>query len=769
MKTSAMTVDKHSTNTSVAVLKSVIVGILSFVFGGAKIFSAISPFAVAFVACLPIKYAITASVGTIIGVFLFAQTSYRFFYISAILIVLGVKVCLAKITKHKIKPAFLSLIAISSMSLCTIFYNMTNNVSMVDLMLMIVEIALCGCFAYFFSISSDALLRKRANPILSYIQLTSIGIAFICTICSLSRYTIINVNIGVILGVLAIYILMCRYGILGASIGSIIVAIALNLYSIEMLEFTGLLIIAGFVAGVFSPLGKFGQLSAFILVSTFYMLLLGAPVVLSYRLIDIFIATALFVIIPQRFMMLLAKKDTPLTNKTISSRVMQTGISSKLDYAAQTISDLEHELETISTKFSDIDYNSITGISDFAANTVCKGCTCALDCWDKNYNETMDAFNPIIENLKINNSVELKDIPRYLADKCCKPEKLTAAINVYYTNYISKQATKRQISEARKMVFEQFHSMSDMLLEVSEEIGEINNYDEVISRNVMSAFTKIESTPLQVISAIDRFGRTTVEIYTDNMIKTSPSVLCAAISNAANKIFDLPSITIINNKSKVSFFEKASYTVDFSVQQSCYAENQICGDSFEHFVDSKGYYYFLLSDGMGNGKRAAIDSVMTCSLMTKLIKAGFGIESAIKLINSSLLVKSTDESLSTIDMAKIDLYTGNVEFLKAGATASYVDVGGDVKRIESTSLPIGIIQGVETERKMITLKDKDIIVLVSDGATAFGDGYIIDEIKRNSHSSAKDISVKLCYEAKQRMTEHQDDITVIVIKLEKGI
>ncbi len=555
---------------------------------------------------------------------------------------------------------------------------------------------------------------------------------------------------------------------MGASIGSIIVAIALNLYSIQMLEFTGLLIIAGFLAGVFSPLGKFGQLSTFIMVSTFCMILLGAPVLLSYRLIDIFLATALFVIIPQRTMMLI-NSDTTIKSNSISSRVMQSGISSKLDYAADTIKDLQNELETISTKFNDIDYNNILGVSDFAANSVCKGCTCALDCWDTNYNDTVDAFNPVIQKLKINNSIDQENMPRYLANKCCKLDKLIAAINVYYTSFLSKQNSKRQVCEARKMVFEQFNSLADMLCEVSEEIGEINNYDEVISRNVMSAFTKIESTPLQVISAVDRFGRTTVEIYTDNMIKTSPTVLCEAISNAANKLFDLPSITIVNNKTKIAFFEKANYTIDFSVQQSCFAENQICGDSYEYFVDAKGYAYLLLSDGMGKGKRAAIDSVMTCSLMAKLIKAGFGIESAIKLINSSLLVKSTDESLSTIDMAKIDLYTGKVEFLKAGATTSFVDISGDVKKIESSSLPIGIIQGVECERKLITLRDNDIIVIVSDGATASGEGYIVDEIKRSSHKSAKDISVKICYEAKQRMTEHQDDITVIVAKLQKGI
>ncbi len=139
MKTKAIEVERHTAD-AIAAAKAIIVGILSFIFGGATIFSAISPFGVAFVACLPIKYAITASVGTIISVFLFTQTSYTGFYVTAILLVLGVRLCIAKVTKLKIKPAFLSVIAITAMSFCAIFYNFVNKVSMVDLLLMCIEV-----------------------------------------------------------------------------------------------------------------------------------------------------------------------------------------------------------------------------------------------------------------------------------------------------------------------------------------------------------------------------------------------------------------------------------------------------------------------------------------------------------------------------------------------------------------------------------------------------------------------------------------------------
>ncbi|MEG1028368.1 MAG: SpoIIE family protein phosphatase, partial [Oscillospiraceae bacterium] len=240
------------------------------------------------------------------------------------------------------------------------------------------------------------------------------------------------------------------------------------------------------------------------------------------------------------------------------------------------------------------------------------------------------------------------------------------------------------------------------------------------------------------------------------------------LSNAAQKEFDLPEITRVCNKTKITLYEKANYSIDFYGEQVCVEGNDICGDCFEYFVDAKGYAYCILSDGMGNGKRAAIDSVMTCSILLKLIKAGFGLKSSLKLINSSLLVKSTDESLATIDLVKIDLYTGQTEFYKAGAATSYLSTKGTLVKINNDSLPIGIINDVNLKQKCIKLQTNDIILMVSDGVVENGDDWILMELASNSHLKAKEISQKILFEATKRNNEkNHDDLTVIAIKLKK--
>lgn len=750
---------------SLEIIKAALCGVLSLAFGQGAIFGVIAPFSAAFVAAMPAKYLPTAAIGTVLSLFLFSPRGVSGFKIAAIFFVVLMRYLLAKMTARRIKAPLNALVAVSGALLTTIVRVQLVKYTPLDMALLGIEVVLTGCFAYFFTISSNFILNPRTSPVLSYVQLISAAMFYISALCSLTSITIFNVNIGVALGVVCLSLITVRWGITGASIGSIITAISFALCSPEFIEFAGILIIAGFLAGAVSPMGKLFQFSAFILVSSFCALLLGAPSFLIYREIDSFIAAAIFVIIPKK---ITAHFQLSGGSDGISSVLIQKNAEIKLKFACNTVRDLKAELCSIASRFEKIDYNNLGSIADSVSGTVCKGCSRALDCWDNLYNETADAFNNLTARLKAAGNIGEEDLPRLLSDRCCKPTAVITAVNNYYSAFLSRQSTKRHISESRRIVFEQFSSLADMLYELSEEIGQINGYDESAARQAGTAFKKIECEPLQVVCALDKNSRMVVEIYTDNVLKTSEEILCEAISNACDRIFELPEISFAGGQTRLAFYEKAHYGVDFSVQQICRGGNEVCGDKFEHFCDSSGYSYFMLSDGMGSGSRAAVDSTMTCSIMSKLLHAGFGIDAAMKLINSSMTVKSTDESLSTIDVARIDLYTGEVKLYKAGAAESLALLGGELFRHSSTTLPIGIIGGVECEEFDFCMKNGDTLLMMSDGATAArGDGFAVDLLKRRPQLSVKDLAASICREAKEENSGQGDDITVAAIRLNR--
>ncbi len=78
-------------------------------------------------------------------------------------------------------------------------------------------------------------------------------------------------------------------------------------------------------------------------------------------------------------------------------------------------------------------------------------------------------------------------------------------------------------------------------------------------------------------------------------------------------------------------------------------------------------------------------------MLERLLEAGFDDEFAVKTANLILLLRSPGESFATLDVATLDMVTGEVQFIKAGSPASFIKRGGrQVKVIES---PLLFLQG----------------------------------------------------------------------------
>ena len=131
--------------------------------------------------------------------------------------------------------------------------------------------------------------------------------------------------------------------------------------------------------------------------------------------------------------------------------------------------------------------------------------------------------------------------------------------------------------------------------------------------------------------------------------------------------------------------------------------------------EADGRYYMILSDGMGSGREAALTSGITVSLLERLIRSGAGMETSLKLLNQ--IIRSTGrECSSTVDIAEIDLTTGEARFIKSGAAPSFVLRDGSIFRLQSKTVPIGILRALDAELIRFEVREGDTVVMVSDGA-----------------------------------------------------
>ena len=176
----------------------------------------------------------------------------------------------------------------------------------------------------------------------------------------------------------------------------------------------------------------------------------------------------------------------------------------------------------------------------------------------------------------------------------------------------------------------------------------------------------------------------------------------------------------------------------------------------------------VLSDGMGSGGRAAVDSALAAGLTVRLRKAGFGYESMLKMINTALMAKSEDESLATLDIVDINLFSGEARLLKAGAGASLLYSGGRVSRMDESSLPLGILRELTFAETVDRLTDGDLLITMSDGVSNEGLTWVEDLIKEYENTTPLgELAESIAQQARERQGDDHDDITVIVAQMQK--
>ena len=196
------------------------------------------------------------------------------------------------------------------------------------------------------------------------------------------------------------------------------------------------------------------------------------------------------------------------------------------------------------------------------------------------------------------------------------------------------------------------------------------------------------------------------------------------------------------------------------------------GDSYSFGKNKVGEYVTLISDGMGSGPEAGLESEAAVELIEKFMEGGFSESTMLNTVNAIMGMKfSEDEKFTTLDMNSIDLYTGDTSFIKIGGVMSFVKSGNEVEVIDSVELPFGILDKIKVEPVKMNVKKGDIIVSISDGVidvdkNNLGDYSWIVEYLKNSPTNPEVISREIIDRAK-KMNEGKvlDDMTVIASKV----
>lgn len=731
------------------------------------VFGKYAPFGVAAAAAAPYSSLWSVILGSIAGYLLPSSASVPVHYIAGVLAAAAIRWTLNDLVKLRSHPAFAPVTAFLPVFATGMAIIFVNGSSTATVAMYVAESLLAAGAAYFFTRACALVESGRQAGEMTAQEIACMVFSGGIILLTLSGLTIGPIALGRVLAIVAILFAARFGGVAGGSVTGIAAGILFSLSTSGLNYLSGAYAFGGLMAGMFSPLGRLASVSAFILSNAVASLQVGNQTAVINGLYEVMAATVFYMVIPPRL-------GAPLigmfsrTDDVSRANGLRRSIIMKLDYAARALGSVSEMVDDVSGKLSSACAPDINGVYKKAMDDVCGNCGLKVYCWERNYNDSMNALNDLTDKLRKNVSVDRADFNAQFSSHCSRLNLLVNAVNSHYREFMIRDAAESRAQQVRNMVSDQFLTTSNMLEDMAGELELYERFDFTAAQKVAEVLRQSGIVPLDVNCRTDRFDRMSIEITAAPVetARVNKAELTAEISRACGRSFQQPCISAAKGKCRIQMSEQPVFRVQTGCAQHCSGNAQFCGDSWECFSDGNGRQIAMISDGMGSGGRAAVDGAMACGIMSRMIRAGIGYDAALKIVNSALLVKSGDESLSTIDLASIDLFTGNVEFMKAGAPISILRRNGRAVKVDAPSLPIGILNDTKFTKSADALEEDDLLVLLSDGALAAGEEWVLHLIERWDGRIPQELAEELVTQAMTRRSDgHDDDITALVVRM----
>lgn len=365
--------------------------------------------------------------------------------------------------------------------------------------------------------------------------------------------------------------------------------------------------------------------------------------------------------------------------------------------------------------------------------------------------------------------------------------KIVKAIN--YSYKISKMnfIWKKKLDESKKTVSSQLKGVSEAISKMAEDIDRKEKEDkEEFTDKKQEILKLLEQKEIEVRNIEikqNSAGRYIVEAYTDicdNLDGTECNIrkICKIISKVLdqNMIMQKQECGLRLDKSmcKFTYISDDKYHIQIGTAKSTKDDSPVSGDSSLETRLDDGKYLLALSDGMGSGPEAMKSSKIAIKMLERLLTAGFEKDVSLQLINSTLSANTEEDMYATLDIEILDLFNGNMEFIKNGACPTYIKRGNEVQLLKSMTLPTGIVNENDLVVYDYDLEDGDIIVMCTDGIIDSNKEYLnkhlwlkylLEDMETTDAQQIADIILKEAID--NDFGNQKDDMSVIVARINK--
>ncbi|NLY60240.1 MAG: stage II sporulation protein E [Clostridiales bacterium] len=685
---------------------------------------------------------------------------------------------------------FLAFMTASILSLISLVYKaiIPGGILFYDYMLTAFEAAIVFALVYVFDNVLSAVLDVKKRRILSNEELISIGIFAALIIAGMWEVVTFNLSLRNILSILFIIIAAHIGGVgLGAAMG-ILMGLVLSMAAQPDPILIAVLGVCGLIAGTFREMGKIFTGLTFLLANALMSFYISSSTVTIVSFREILASSILLVLIPQKALSHLRQF---LDYSLMRFREQNFYINKMQELTVGRLGEFSRVFKELSAAFGNISQKARTGQDDIAklfdiiSSQVCHSCALYSSCWERDFCSTYKEMFDMVTILESEGVLEKKDIKGQLANKCINMDKLLESIYQVYGIYKSNLKWKSKIEECRQLVAQQLEGVSTVVEQLARELDISIEFKKDLEEAVTIELDKAGIRVKEVLVIQKSNGSMEVNIRKDS---------CSGRRDCTRKIQKIVSRTIgrrmtpsqtpctalSKGECMLNLVEAKEFQVSTGIARKAGQSSGICGDSYSFNPLADGKYMLALSDGMGIGSKAADESRAVISLLENFLEAGFDMDTTIRSINSTLLLRSQDEIFATVDLCLLDLISGNADFVKIGAVSTFIKRKDYVEVVKASSLPIGILDNVQPEAVSLKLRDEDMIIMITDGVldnTAKGKeaerwlAGIIDSLDTRNPQEMADYIMEsvLKMETGDRSKAFGDDMTIMATRVWKPI
>ncbi|MDK2934737.1 MAG: stage sporulation protein [Clostridiales bacterium] len=767
--------------------RNILINLTAFMLGRATILSGITPFGLPFYAAVFTGevYSILIGISIAIGLMTVGIGIMSLKYITAMILFIGFNL----VNKNKLmeKTFFTALTAAGSLFICGMVLVVTQGYLLYDMLMLLFESFICFVMVFIFRTGLPIFTQRIERRILSNEEIISLSILLGLVILG---FTDVRFPGGLSLrNILCIFVLLVfslKHGVGVAASTGVSIGLINSIASPSVFNVIGSYAFSGLVAGIFRTFGKIGVSLGFILANAILTIYINGSTEVLINIYDIFIAIILLSILPAKTLdyvgEFLNKNPNKLINrKTYSRRIKEVTVD-KLNAISKSFEQLANTFNSIAQKKTMVNNNDVASLFDQVADRVCKDCGLCLSCWEREFHNTYQVMFKILEKLEAKGHIDEKDLPRFFADRCIRVEDFVNSINNMFEICKVNLIWHNKVGESRGLVSLQLQGVAKIIANLANEITIDLQFDEDLERELMVALDKEGIATKDIIVLENSNKKYEVEIIfkacggTRKCVKNAVPVISKVLGRKMTKQDSVCGLRRGESTCSVKYIEEEVYRVAIGISRAKKQGQAECGDNYSFMQLKDGKYILALSDGMGSGKKASRESSATIALLEQFLDSGFDKDTAVKLINSVLILKSPEDSFTTIDLSVVDLYNGHVEFVKIGAASTFIKRQDRIEVVKSTSLPVGILNHIDMELSSKTVADGDYIIMMSDGVldskadAVKKEEWVKDVLSGMNTKNPQEIADTILGKAIENSGNHiADDMTVLVAKVWKKI